>query len=517
MTITGFIKKGEYFDSVSLMTVAKEVNKLSGVLDSAIVMGTKENKAIVKAAGLYLSDFDPADDTDLLISLKTESPGLVDDVLKEIEALFHALRHRSDGDAAFSPRSLEGALKQLPEANLSLISVAGKYAAREAMRALKNGLHVMLFSDNVSIEEEKELKEYGRAQGLLVMGPDCGTAIVNGVPLAFANVVNRGNVGIIGASGTGLQEVSTVVSNRGAGISQAIGTGGRDVKKEIGGTMFLEAMRALAADPETEVILLVSKPPHPEVLEKIAAEIKKIRKPVAGIFIGADTAVLEKAGALAAATLEECGAIGAALAQGADINAIRAALAAEKSGIEAQAMALAGKVKGRYLRGLFTGGTLCDEAQLLSRSLIGDCWSNTPLDENCKLADVWHSKGNTILDLGDDEFTAGRPHPMIDFSLRNSRILQEAADPDVAVILLDLVLGYGSHMDPAGELVPVISAAKKKSPDTCIIFSITGTPGDPQNRDQVKSALEKAGARFMPSNAAACLLAAHLIKNLGGK
>jgi len=519
MVLQGFIKKGEYFDSVSLMIVSKEVNALPGIADSAIVMGTAQNKDIVRGANLYIKElFDAGDDTDLLIALKAESEAVVKETLVKIDDMFKALRNKKDeGGTSFTPKSLEGAIDALPGANISLISVAGRYAAREAMRALKKGLHVMLFSDNVSIEDELRLKKFAHDKGLIVMGPDCGTAVINGVPLAFANVLTRGDCGIVAASGTGLQEVMTIISNEGAGISQAIGTGGRDVKEAIGGIMFIDALRALAADSATRVIVLVSKPPHESVLRKIAAEIKTIKKPVVGIFIGGDASILESAGAIAGTTREETAIIAAALSRGEDAAASRKKIAERRGAIDAQAKELAAKCRGRYMRGLFSGGTLCDETQLICKDLIGFINSNAPLNPEYRLKDSFKSVGHTIIDLGEDEFTVGRPHPMIDFSLRNKKILEEAADKETAIILLDLVLGYGSNMDPLAEFVPVFKKAKEIAPQVHIICSITGTDGDPQNRARVKAELERAGAIMMPSNAAASELAGKVIRILEGK
>ena len=382
------------------------------------------------------------------------------------------------------PVSLSGALQVVPEANLAVISIAGRYAGDEAMRALEAGLHVMLFSDNVPLEKEIALKKFAAKRGLLVMGPDCGTAIINGVPLAFANVVNRGNIGIVAAAGTGLQEVSCIISNAGAGISQAIGTGGRDVKKEVGGIMFIEGLKALAKDEQTKVILLVSKPPHPAVLKKIEKVLKTIRKPVVTMFIGASPGTLEDA-ALKAVALSR--------------------------GKQSQAAASRVKIpkpkKGqKYIRGLFSGGTFCAEAQIL---LGKDAFSNAPTGKSKQLKSSLKSQKNTFLDLGEDEFTVGRPHPMIDYSLRNKRILEEAADHETAVILLDVVLVYGSHPDPAYELDGVIREASRK---VAVVCSITGTDKDPQNRSRVAAALKKAGAIVMPSNAAACKLAGSIIQ-----
>ena len=516
MFVKGFIKKGEYFDSVSLMIVSREISKLDGVLDSAIVMGTRENCSILESAGLLIPDFDDTNDTDLLIAIKAESEKMIDAALKKIEQLFSEMRNKSDNEQDFQPKSLEGAMKHFPDANLSLISVAGKYAALEASKALDNGLHVMLFSDNVSIEDELNLKKYALKKGLFVMGPDCGTAIINGVPLAFANVVNRGNIGIVAASGTGLQEVSSIISNAGSGISQAIGTGGRDVKKEIGGIMFRAGLKALNNDPQTEIIVLVSKPPDDEVLEKISQEIQKIKKPIIALFIGGNPELIRKTGVIPAETLEQTALFAVAISKGKEpedsLNMMNVRANEIKNLAEKELSSKSHKQK--YLRGLFSGGTLCDEAQLILKKMIGDCYSNTPLNADYKLEDSWKSENNTILDLGDDEFTVGRPHPMIDFSLRNKKILEEAEDQEIAVILFDVVLGYGSNLKPAEELVPVLKKAKEISPNISLICSITGTDKDPQDREYVKHELEKAGVIVMTSNAAASELAGSIIKNL---
>jgi succinyl-CoA synthetase alpha subunit len=512
--IKGIIKKGEYFDSVTLMIVSKEINKITGVIDSSVVMGTNENKAILKMAELYIDLFDKSDDTDMLVIIKAENETICVEALKKVDEHLKQIRNKSDDSGDFNPKSFEGAVKQMPEANLSLISVAGKYAAAEARKALQNGLHVMMFSDNVSVEDEIKLKKLAVEKGLLMMGPDCGTAIINGIPLAFANVVNRGNIGIVAASGTGLQEVSSIISNLGGGISQALGTGGRDVKKEVGGIMFIESIRALENDSQTEIIVLISKPPHIEVLEKIAEEIKKLKKSVVAILIGGDSEIIENAGAVAAKNLEAAAVIAVALSEKKDYKVDLQKLSERKQNNAGIAQNLAKNNKGKYLRGLFSGGTLCDEAQLLLKNSFGFTFSNTPLNAEYQLKNIWKSEKHTIIDLGDDEFTAGRPHPMIDFSLRRKRILEEAKDAETAVILLDVVLGYGSNLTPDEELVPAFRQAKEINPNIAIICSITGTDKDPQNRAKVKSALESAGAFVAETNVEAVELCESILKIL---
>ncbi len=523
MVVKGIIKKGEYYDSVTLMLVAQDATKIDGVEDAAVVMGTEQNKSILETSGMLLDMFRGAGDSDLLIAVKAKDEKAAEEAFKKIDELLLERRTKAQEAGEYTPKSLEGALEFMPDANMVIISVAGKYAGDEAMKALKKGLHVMLFSDNVPLEKEIELKKYARENGLLVMGPDCGTAIINGAPLCFANVVNRGNIGIVAASGTGLQEVSSVITNEGAGISQAIGTGGRDVKKDVGGIMFIEGMKALEEDPDTKYIVLVSKPPHPDVLNKVADLIKnEIKKPVVGIFLGGDPEVVKNAGAIPANTLEEAGLIASSLAKGKSMDEFKKLLEEREKEILAIAERESkNKKEGqKYVRGLYTGGTLCDEAMLLSRQIIGEVYGNAPLNPEFKLKDSWISQENTFVDLGEDEFTVGRPHPMIDFTLRNKKILEEAKDPSVAVILLDVVLGYGSNMQPGDELAPAIKEAKelaeKDGRNITFVCSITGTDKDPQDRSKVKKQLEDAGAIIMPSNAAAAKLASYIVKNLGG-
>jgi succinyl-CoA synthetase alpha subunit len=497
MVVKGAIKTGVYFDSVTLMIVGRDITAATGVLDAAVVMGTRENQAILKSAGLWLRQFDAAADTDLLLAVKAASAEAAAGALRAAGEQLKAVRDRTDAAEEWRPLSLEGALQILPGANVALISVAGRYAGEQAMQALKAGLNVMLFSDNVPLGREIELKKFARAKGLLLMGPDCGTAIINGVPLAFANAVNRGDIGIVAAAGTGLQEVSSLISDQGAGISQAIGTGGRDVKKEVGGIMFLEGLKALIQDTATSTIVLISKPPHESVLKKIGKALKGVRKPVIAVFLGADEKTVRRYGMAPAATLEEAALV---------------ACGARPRPANGQVADL--PHLGKYIRGLFSGGTFCTEAQVIFRDLgIRHVYSNVPLPPFVTLRNVWKSRQHTLIDLGEDVFTVGRPHPMIDYSLRNRRILEEAQHPETALILLDVVLGYGANMDPVGELAPVIREARVKRP---IVFacSVTGTPRDPQNRTKVVEGLESAGARVFPSNAAASKFAAQVARSL---
>lgn len=517
MYTKAMVRKGEYYDSVSLMMAARRIAERPGVIDSAVVMATAENKAILTASGLMTDAVAQAGDTDLVVAVKAEEQSVVDDILANVSSL---LRAKRAGGAAqvVHPRTLEGGIQRLPGANLALISIAGRYAGDEAMAALRSGLHVMLFSDNVSIEQELELKRYAREHGLLMMGPDSGTAIINGVPLAFANVVRRGDIGIVAASGTGLQEVTTLISNAGAGISQAVGTGGRDVKEKVGGLTFLEATKALLADEATKVLLFVSKPPHESVLRKIAETIRGAHKPIVATFLGADAETLTRSGMVAATTLAEGASKAVALSRGSKPDEVDRAWSKRNEELRAQARKVAAQLQPaqKYVRGLFSGGTFCSEAQVMYQGRLEPIYSNAPCGGAKQCADSLCSVAHTIIDLGEDEFTVGRPHPMIDFSLRNKRIVQEAADPETAVILLDLVLGYGSNLAPIPDIVPVLDEAQKVAHQAGrrlpIVTSVTGTDGDPQNRSAVVAAVEGTGTLVFESNAAACAFAGHLVE-----
>ena len=520
MVIKGKIKKGEYFDSVTLMIVAQKLNDMEGVFDAAVVMNTEENRSILEASSLLIPEFGKAKDSELLICVKAKDNTIAEKAMQQVDTILENVRHEISDTEDFLPKSLDTAMKSMPDANLVLISVAGKYAAQEAMKALKKGLHVMIFSDNVSLEDEIALKNYAREKNLFVMGPDCGTAIINDVPLAFANVVKKGNVGIVAASGTGLQEISSIISNKGAGISQAIGTGGRDVKKEVGGIMFLQALDALDHDKNTDVIVLVSKPPAKEVVEKIIEKVKQIKKPIIAIFLGSDDKTLKDTKIIPAKTLEQAALIAGKISKGEDWHSVDDYLRKRSINLVNEETVFDGvqnfSEKQKYLRGLFCGGTLCEEAQLILHDLIGDVYSNVTSQEQYLLNNPWKSKKNTLIDMGADEFTVGRPHPMIDFSLRNRRILQEAEDPEVAVILFDAVLGYGSNMKPAEELVPVIKKAYSLIPGGKIIFvcSVTGTNEDSQDKKQVIMKLKDVGVYVLESNAATSEFAGLIIKNL---
>jgi FdrA protein len=517
MAVKGILKKGEYYDSVTLMLVQKDVLNIPGVEDAAVVMGTLQNKSILENSGMLLEEFKNATDADLLIAVKGKDDEVVEKALKEIENLLRKSRSKSEGSSDYVPKSLDGALKIMPDANLVLISVAGKYAGDEAIKALSKDLHVMIFSDNVPKEKALRAKQIGYEKGLLVMGPDCGTAIINGAPLGFANVVERGDIGIVSAAGTGLQEVSSIISNNGGGISQAIGTGGIDMKEYYGGLSFITGLKALIDDDATKVIVLISKPPHESVLKKLQDVLKNNKKPVVGCFLGASKEIVESLGAYPVSTLEEAALLAVSLSKGTSFDKFKKEIEEREELIKNEAKELAKHLKPgqKYFRGLFQGGTLAYETELILTDMIGDVYSNVPLKPEFKLKDSWKSEKHTIVDLGEDEFTVGRPHPQIDFQLRNKRILEEARDPEVAVIYLDVVIGYGTNRHPIEDLVPTLEEVRKIS-NALVIVNVTGTDKDPQNKRALITALKNASAHVYERNAYASKVAGYVIKEIGG-
>jgi len=469
-------------------------------------MATPGNLEFLRQAGLVDGDIAPRPN-DLLVAVRGKSTAQLEAALASaLSSLNNESARDVQGVVAEAPlRSLQMALARSPAANLALISVPGDYAAAEAMKALRLGLHVMLFSDNVALADEVALKRYADGKGLLVMGPDCGTAIVDGVPLGFANAVRRGAVGVVGASGTGMQQVTSLVHRRGGGISHAIGTGGHDLGKDVGGITMLRGLALLARDEDTKAIVLISKPPSPAIAREVIAAARKAGKPVVINFIGS-TDDPSGGNLHVSRTLDDAASAAVALAKG------RKPSRASSSPLKLPKLKF--KRGQRYIRGLFSGGTFCYEAS----ALLGDVWSNAPVDPKRAIEDPWKSREHTLIDLGDDVFTRGRPHPMIDLRLRNERMLEEAADPQVAVILLDVVLGYGSHADPAAELVPTIEKAqgigRKKGRNLAVVASVCGTDEDPQGLEREEAALREAGVLLTESNASAARLAGAIVAKL---
>src|SRR5438876_585172 len=505
MPAFNFVRASFYQDSVTLMRLSRDMEAVPGVTAAAAMMGTPHNRELFQQAGLLAPEGAAAGPADLVIAVIADSPAAADAARAAAEHALLARRAIAVGNTtAAPPRTLTSALKILPDANLALISVPGAYAGAEALQALRAGLHVMLFSDNVPVETEVALKRLALERGLLMMGPDCGTAIVDGVPLGFANAVPRGRIGLAAASGTGLQETTCTIAREGEGVSQAIGVGGRDLSDEVGGLMMLRALELLAGDAATEVVCLVGKPPGAGVARRLADAAAKLGKPCVAYFAGASTPA---AGPWrVAATLEDAGRAAVALARGTTPAATAFTLAAAE--VERLvADAARGLAPGqRYVRGVYSGGTLAYEAiDLLAGSLAEVATSLTT-----------GGSGHRVVDLGEDVFTVGRPHPMIDGRVRREWIDREGRDAGTAVLLVDVVLGYGAHPDPAGEIVPAIRAVRERRP-LAVVASVCGTDGDPQSRGAQIAGLRDAGVVVMDSNAQAARLAAAIAQRAGAR
>ena len=443
------------------MRLARRLAALPGIEDAALFIGTASNKALLRDAGLLADEGEQAGANDLLIALRAsdEAAGR-----RALESALDLVSEREPAEGRVRASTLSGALEALPRANLALISVPGDFAAAEARRALEAGLHALVFSSGVPLEEERALKELAGGKGLLLMGPDCGTALIAGTPIAFANAVPRGDIGIVSASGTGLQEVSCLVARLGAGVSHGIGVGGRDLDERVGALGTLAAIDALERDTRTRTIVLLSKPPAPRVAEQVLARLARCRKPTVTCFLGLESAGLAR-------TLREA-----------------AEMATGKKVEETTTPGKKKKAKGR-VQALYCGGTLCSEAEIIFR----------------RLGLEGERHGHRFVDLGDDRYTRGKPHPMIEPEIRNAHLAAALADPAVGVVLVDVVLGFGSHADPAGILLRENLAAK------LVVASVTGTEQDPQVRSRQVALLREAGVLVAASNAHAAELAAALV------
>ena len=505
------IRKSQYFsnlyrDSVALMQLSAALLDVEGVVQASLVMATEANIDLLAEVGLVDAETAPRPN-DILFAIEAEDDAAHAAALAAAEGMLAEDKPAPGGGGVpeFPPRSFEMALEAMPAANLALISCPGEYAAAEGMKALRLGLDVMIFSDNVRVEDEVRLKSLADATDHIVMGPDCGTSIIGGVPLGFANVVARGDIGIVAASGTGLQQVSCLIDQAGAGVSHALGTGGRDLAAAVGGVSMLRGLRMLAEDASTKVIVLISKPPADAVAEAVLEAAAGAGKPAVVNFLGMPAPENHAANLVFAANLEDAASAAVALSQGS------AHSPAAASAVPAVSLA----PQQKFIRGLYSGGTFCYEAQQIFADSLGPVYSTTPLLPDLALTDHWQSQEHTIIDLGDDVFTRGRPHPMIDHRLRNERFLQEAADTEVALILLDVVLGYGAHMDPAGEMIPALREAQSiaDAAGRALIFVgfICGTAADPQDMAAQQAALVSEGVILASSNAAAVRLSAQIL------
>lgn len=491
------IKKNQYYDSVFLMGVNKRLSESDGVTLSVVVMGSDANKQTLADLGFHDPQLATAQPNDLIVAVESDDQNTADKLIEQFDSF---LEVSAASKVTSNIHTLQDGLEAKPNANLAVISVPGEYAAREAQQAVERGLNVFLFSNNVTIEDEIAIKQLASQRGVLVMGPDCGTSIINGVGIGFANRVRRGPIGVVGPSGTGLQEFTCLVHHRGSGISHAIGTGSRDLSDAVGGITTLTAIQALEMDPGTDIIAVIAKPPGRKTLPLLTTAFARCTKPVVACFLGVSEDISGVGESFRQArTIDDA----AAMAVGKQVNRE----IPTKDQVFLDGFKGERQTSQKYLRGLFAGGTFCYQSQQILHSHHFQVYSNSPLDKEFALEHPDHSQGHSLVDMGDDIYTRGRPHPMIDGSQRARRILAEVDDPEVAVILLDFILGYNSSMDPVGDLLPAIDAAQRKAKSNsrtiAFVASITGTILDPQGYEGQKQALESAGVITFQSNAAA--------------
>lgn len=517
------VRENSYYDSVTLMTLSNELKKIEGISEAMVSMATDMNKDLLENIKLTNDEVKSASTNDLLIAIRGENEDVCNQALETMDAILNKGADKDEGMEEKIYGSIEEAVNNVNNLNLAVISVKGEFAAREARTALKNNMNVMLFSDNVTIEDELELKQMAHEKELLVMGPDCGTAIVNGVGLCFANQVTKGDIGLVAASGTGLQEVTVLIDRFGKGVSQALGTGGRDLSETIGGIMILDGLEMLEKDEDTKVIVIISKPPAKTVIEKIIKKVKESSKPVVLCLLNSDMQddIQGKSKIVLATNLEDAALKAVALSKGeAVIKRDRSVFELSPMFIEEQAKKL--NKDQKYIRGLYCGGTLVSETIGVMNRNSMEVYSNVSKKEKYKILDPTKpSVGNTVLDLGDDIFTVGKPHPMIEPSLRNDRLYQDGIDKETAVILLDFEIGYGSNEDPVGVTIDTIKKIKKenekKNIEVIFIGYVLGTAKDFQGLEDQEKMLKEQGVIIAQSNLHAVEMAVSIIKARGGK
>jgi len=482
------VRRGSYVDSVALMQVSKRVSALDGVTTALVAMGTELNLELVAGMGFEVPPVSP---NEMVVAVEATSEEAVAAAVGEVDlALAESSRPVTTGFGSAPEPVTVGAAAARSEATVALISTPGQYAFADAVDAVDAGLHTMVFSDNVPVEQEVALKEYADRAGVLVMGPDCGTAVIGGVGLGFANVVRPGPVGLVAASGTGAQHLMALLDGAGIGISHCLGVGGRDLSSEVGGRSTLRALDLLADDDATELVVVVSKPPAESVAAVVRGHADGLGKPVLFGLLGAGQPDLTTTA-----------------------RAVVESLEGTWTAPEHWTGAVPVGRPGGFLRGLFTGGTLCDEAMLVAAESLGRIASNIALQSEWALGEDLKSDGHTMIDFGDDRFTQGRPHPMIDGSVRVERLLAEIADPATGVVLLDVVLGHAAAADPAAELSGPISEAVHAG--VPVVASVVGTRDDPQGLRAQVAMLNDAGAWVFLSNAAAARTAVDLVTDGG--
>jgi FdrA protein len=518
------VKSNYYRDSLNLLKISDIMKRSSGgIVEAVVIMGTKTNKAVLVKLGFPSTKINQATESDLIIAIKAVDKGSVDSALRKVEELLHS-DGSSDSSSSVSenPTDLDSALVSMSNANLALISIPGEYVKDLSIKLSNEGIHQQIFSDHVPLDDELTIKEYAAKKGVLILGPGAGTSIINGKGIGFSNVLRTGPVGIIAAAGTGLQEVSSLLDQCDIGVIYGLGVGANDPKEKIGGLMMLEALKVLEELPDIEIMTIVSKPPSPRAMKQIIDYIVKHgKKKYVLAFLGgghddslpnSTKSKIVQVTTLASAVFAVAGLTSNELYKQSLVRLriepeiLQRSVAKEWKGFGQQQ---------KYIRALYTGGTFAYETQVILNGILKDLFSNAPTGRTKKLPQSSKSKKHSILDLGEEEFTQGRPHPMIDPTIRRLRLVEESQDPEVGVVMMDFVLGYGSNPDPVGavlnEIEQVKATAQKSSRYLSIVTHVCGTKRDPQGYDESIRKLENAGALVFPTNALAAIASAQII------
>ena len=525
MPVLNVVRRNFFRDSIQLMRLSEDAKRLPGVLDAVVSMGTETNKLLLSQLGLLMAEGRGAGDGDMVIALSVAQGADAEGTLAKVQQMvLSPPRSEAQGEETETYHSVGSALKRLPGTNIAIVSLPGNQAFGPSMELLERGVNVHLFSDHVSLEDEAKLKEYAHSNGLLLLGPGAGTSLLGGVGLGFANVVEKGSVGVVAAAGTGLQEVSVLLDGIGLGVSHGLGVGGSDVSKAIGGLMMRDCLSLLEKDKGTRTLMIVAKTPTASVMKSIMTFAQRnTSKPVVACFLGLGYRGGPGSRIRYAKTLHAAVSVVSQVSRGPAAKRFKSSIS--MSPIElvklSEKLSKGLAKQQRFCRGLYSGGTLAHETLLVYRELIGEAYSNSPLSPKFELKDPSTSKANCIVDLGDEYFTAGRPHPMIDPTIRRLRIVREANDPTVAAILLDIVLGYGSSSDPGGSLVSAIEQAKQNAEGAkrglVFMAHVCGTEADPQSLGDQKRKLSKAGVVLFPTNAQMALASALLVGGAGAR
>ena len=495
-----------------MMQFSQQLKDEQGVIDAAIVMGTELNKNTLKNMNLLTEDGAAATENDTLISISCQDQNSLNDAIQKAEQLLVSSTVNIKNEFA----NLSSAFDAFSNANIASLSIPGQFVKEMATELIKKQLHLFVFSDHVPLEDEIYLKNLSLENNVLFMGPEAGTSILNGTVFGFGNRVRKGSVGIIGASGTGIQESSTMIDLFGEGISHGIGVGGRDLRNDIGGMMTMKAMEVFENDPNTKAVLLVSKPVDNDVRNEIINKINNFSKKNYVLCLVGDNENREDSARIKFSKSIQTSVL--KILKSLDDNGYKKIMDVIRSQIndsikQSESLSKDLNEEQKFIRGFFAGGTLCYESKIILEQMIGKVYSNLSSDDEYSIKGSVTSKENTLIDFGEEEFTSARPHPIIDPLLRKNRILEDANDPNVGVIIIDIICGINAAKNTiashAETIKKAIQTAKEQGRKLSIFAYICGTEKD-VSENELKL-LTDSGAKLFTSNALMSFAAALVV------